>query len=801
MSPPRMSNNTLQHFGQFLITHWMLLVAVLLFFALGLARTNDLSIYTDSTRYLIWGNSFAHGKGFVDDTQPVPEHYVVNAPLYAVFLAPVLLAFPLSLLAAKIWTLLWGMLGLILLYRWLLRFADPSSALAAVLFLAVNPLMLVISTEVLSEASFVVLVLSTFILAEKIESSEGSRKCKIALIAILSIVMLLREIGAALVMAFTLFFVFKKRYKDAVIVLFAAGFLFGLWTIRNTVLVGVPTDDQAPNLKFFFGHFVTPPDASLASEFLGRVAINLQAYFGESGGSLLYRFPMNLLVFPGSAFAAASGIVSSMNIILALLMAAVVIVGVRADLRTSRTSSLRLMFLLFYTGIILLYPVHDIRFQLPLLPLVLFYILRVLELARSALVNKGVKARGWAVGFVLLLVAIPNLLCCYEVLHTNLSYRAAPRDFWRSDKVDDAASYFATPWSEMAKLISPRVRGSGIIATSEKEIVPFAAEFKFLEIIRGIPLPMLEGMLRTNSVSFLVCAESYGGVQSFEVTLSSSRRFRLELTDSVAGLKLYKVHSRLREPSSSPQSQVLQMSTLRVADLMLLGRLALQSERYRDALSFFSQAREQFKQQPEIAYYILITHALAGDSLEAVEELPRLYATAGGTSFVPPARVFLYSMNELKRARAASDPRGSSERMFDVARMVWSLGYGRQAYGLVKELLSHDPNHFVGLLWAWHWGIQLGDTTGSAMYLKRLQGIDSANAVVRSFTAMTRMVRDLRRATSPADKCRLHLSLASEYARVELPEEAFDEAERALRAEPASIEAQRVCDELLSKRK
>ena len=802
MSAPEISTSNLQTLRSFLSSNAIALAAITLFILLGVARTNDLSLYTDSTRYLVWGNSVAQAKGFVDDTQPVPEYYIVNAPFYAVFLAPVLLVFPMSLVAAKIWTLLWGALGLMLLYRWLLRFADPSVALAAVIFLAVNPLMLVISTEVLTEAAFIALVLSSFLLAERIESGDAARKHRILLLAILSVIMLLREIGISLVAAFAVSYLFRKRYKDLVIVLVAAGVLFGIWTLRNTVLVGIPADNQAPNLKFFFGHFVTPPDASLASELLTRATINLNGYFGETGGSLFYRFPMNLMVSPGPAFAGVSGLIANMNIAIALSILALVLAGIVIDLRSSRTSSLRFLFLVFYTLIILFYPVHDIRFQLPLLPVVLFYIVRVVEALRSALAGQGKRAPFWVAGTILLLISVPNLLCCYEILRTNLSYRWAPTEFWRTSTADDASSnYFATPWSEMGKLVGKHVDDSAAIACSEKEIVPYAPQFKFLEVNRGVPLPMLESMLRTYSISYLIAAESYGNVETFEVSLSASSRFRLEMIDSVAGLKLYKVNSRLREPAIAPRTQTLTLSTTRASDLMQLGRLSLRSERYPDALSFFTKAREQYDRQSEITFYILATHALAGDSLEAVRELPRLYASPSATSFIPPARVFLYAMNELKRVRSAPDNPGSSDRLYDAARTVWSLGYGRQAYGLVKELLNRDPNHFVGLLWGWHWGIQLGDTAAAGVYLARLRGIDSANAVVRSFTAMARIHGDLRRAAAPAEQCRLHLLLANEYEKMDLPEEAFDETERALRADPGSADAQSVRADLLSKRK
>lgn len=801
-SKAEMTKTRLEQLRVLITSHGLLLFAVLLFLALGLARTNDLSLYTDSTRYLIWGNSFAQGKGFVDDTQPIAERYVVNAPLYAAFLAPVLLIVPLSVAAAKIWTLLWGAMVLVLLYRWLIRFTTDPLPIAAVLFLAVNPLMLVLSTEILSEAAFVTITVLSFVLAEKIDAGQASKREKILLIVLLSVVILLREIGVALVAAFMIFFLLRGQFKQAIVTLLSAGALFALWTWRNMVLVGIPADDQAPNLKFFFGHFVTPPDASLASELLTRASINLTGYFGETGGSLFYRFPMNLMVTPSSAFVAISGWISAVNVLLGIVLAVLLAAGIVTDLRSSRTAGARLLFLVFYTAIILLYPVHDIRFQLPLLPLALFYVVRVFDVVRLGMRDKGRQIPLWAGSVVFLLVAAPNLLCVTEIVRTNLAYRSDPAAFWRIHRGDESdAKYFGTPWAIMGEMIAKHVENQSVVASSEKEIVPFARGQKFLEINRGVPLPMLEGLLRTHDVSNLIAAESYGNVETFQVSLTASSRFRLELIDSIAGLRLYKVHSRLREPVRGPKTQTLTLSTTDVGDLMQLGRLSLQAAHTSDALQFFSMARDKFSRQSEITFYVLIAHALAGDSLEAVQELRRLYASPSATSFIPPARVFLHTMNELKLIRANREDPGSSDRMFRTARTVWNLGYSRQAYALLQELTIADPNHFEGLLWRWHIGIQLGDTASAAAILKRLQTIDSSNAVVKSFTTMSRLHRELSRARDPLEAAKYHVQLAEEYNRMDLPEESYDEVERALRLNPGSEDAIKLLTSLKGKRK
>jgi tetratricopeptide (TPR) repeat protein len=783
--------------------HLPLLLVLLVFLGLGIGRMNDLSLYTDCTRYLVWGNSVAHGKGFVDDTQPVPEHYIVNAPFYAVVVAPILVFFPMSLIAAKMWTLMWGAIALILFYRWVSRHLGPSIALAGSFFLAVNPLMLVISTEVLSEATFMAIIYGSFLFLDRIEDTEiSTTRQRIFLIVVFAVVMVLREVGVALVIAFALHFVRRKKYLNASLVVLSAFIIFGLWTYRNSVLVGIPANSQQPNLKFFFGHFVTSPDASLFNEVWLRVWINLKGYYAESGGLIFHLFPLNLLVAPGGLVLAVSKILLGVKSILAVLIAIGVAVGIVLDLRSTKTGLVRLLFLALYLGVILLYPVHDIRFQLPIIPLLLFYILRVFKWLGDLWTEKGFPAKS-AVGVaILILFTFPNLVCAYELLKTNLLYRSTPTTFWQMHRAESSsASYFSTPWSVMGELIAKSVPPASVIACSDKEVVPYAANYKFLEVNRGVPLPQLEAILRTNDVQYLIGAKSYGDVETFQVTFFGSRRFRLEPIDSVAGLTLYRIRERLLDPVSTETSTTFTLQMDRASGLMRLGRLSLQAERYEDALKIFSAARNRYPQQSEITFYILVTRSLKGDSLEAVQELQRLYESPSATAFIPPARVFLYAMNEVRRARTLKDDRAHSLRLYGVSTIVWNLGYSAQAYDLLKEMLARDMNHFVGLLWGWHWGMQVGDTVGVVKYLKRLQEIDSGNAVVRSFTAMNRLQGLLKKTSSGTEESRLHLLLSGEYDKIDLPEEALDEAEKAIRADSSSSIALKAREDLLRKRR
>src|ERR1051325_8149936 len=105
------------------LSHRLALALIcIVFLVAGILRLNELSLYTpDSARYLIWGNSLAHGHGILDYTLPVPDRFVVHMPLFAAILAPIEMLFPSSFVAAKVWTLVWGLISVLLFYLWLAR--------------------------------------------------------------------------------------------------------------------------------------------------------------------------------------------------------------------------------------------------------------------------------------------------------------------------------------------------------------------------------------------------------------------------------------------------------------------------------------------------------------------------------------------------------------------------------------------------------------------------------------------------------------------------------------------------------
>jgi tetratricopeptide (TPR) repeat protein len=770
--------------NSFLRTHGILLLMLVVFFVLGLLRLNDLSLYTDSTRYLIWGNSIARGQGWIDDTQPEAERYVVNAPLFPVLLAPALIAFPTSVFSAKVWTLLWGVLALALMSRWLSSNLGRTAALVGVFVFAFNPMMLVMSTEILSEAPFLAILMGVFILLDRVLKVPDDRRAFLGLAALLSTVVLLREVSITLVVGVAIVLAFRRQPLRAAVVIAAPALLYGLWLYRNLVLVGTPATSQSTNLAFMFEHVVTAPDAPLYQELLSRMWLSLQGFGFQLAGLLFYSVPTTLISTPTEIFRQTVNFLGTIKPLVFLVILPLMTAGIVMDLRRSRSALARVIFVVLYLGIILTYPIHDVRFLLPILPVML---LGLLIGARAVWRHPRAAAfrRVWVPAAATLVLMIPNYLCLAEILRTNIGYRTDPVAFYeRTHRQNAARTFFSQPYQLMGEWISAHTPSDALIACSAKEVVPFIGGRKVLEINDGVPLPVFESMLRDNGASFVLAVGMWEDITSYEFAMNESRRMYFERVASIANLHLFRIQSRFMLPRDQRRGWTFTFDTSTAAGLLRKGRWELLQTRYPDAARSLLEAFDRMPNQPVILYQQLLLSTFQLDSAAAVRVLEQMYATARATTYLGAARMHVNAMDALMRARKSTNPQERAVQSFDIARLYWNLGYPLQAYRLMSEIVRSDPSYFTGLLWAWHYGTQLGDVKAAARWLKSLESIDSNNPVTRSFRTISRLREALLKEPAAHVREQIRLTIAREYEATELPQESLDEIEYAIGENP-----------------
>ncbi|HVN48775.1 MAG TPA: glycosyltransferase family 39 protein [Bacteroidota bacterium] len=779
-----------------------LLFMVVVFFFLGIARLNDLSLYTDSTRYLAWGNSIAHGQGFVDDTQPVPEYYVVNAPLYSIVLAPVLILFPMSLIAAKIWTLLWGVLSIILFYFLMKRMASDSAALLATAMFAFNPLTLTLFTEVLSEAPFLCILFSLFFLLEQRTTTSTLRWQTPLLVILLGVVALLREVGAAFVAAAIVFLFFKNQRKLVLISSVTVCFLFGSWTYRNLHVIGTPATSQSANVSYIFQHFVTAPDTPIVQEFLQRLMINVQWYRTELGGSIFYLFPTTFIVHPSWIFTATASFVHTLSPFLWIAILPLCVFGIVLDLRLSTISYVRLLFILLYLSILLFYPVNDVRFLLPLLPFYVWY--GTLALQRLfATIPLQAPLRNTVVGCVFAAVLFPNILSLIEMTRTNITYARDPLRFsseassWHSD-------YFSTPWHLLGPWIKQHVPPNTVIATTNKSIAAYAPDQKFLEISRAVPLPQFEQLLRDNAAEYILAPLIADSIHEHQAKMNESTRFRFECVYTIGRLALFQIAPRVPVIFAHAAQQKIPIQLHNDNSLYALARQSILNEQYAKADSLLLVLRLRYKHAAiftgDLQYQQLILQTFMLDSIRAMQDLQQLYSLPTASSFVDPAHIHIHIMNLILQARRTPSTQQHAMLLYAAGRSCWDIGYSNQAYRLLQESVMDNREYFEGNLWVWYFAMQLGKPQQAAQYLHQLDAIDPSNTVVRCFHRIALLQDSLQQEHSSLKRSARFASLATEYTSLDLPDAAFDAANAALSDDSTNREAAAILLSLFQQR-
>ena len=595
-----------------------------LFMLIGVLRLNELSMYNpDSTRYLIWGNSLAHGKGFLDATQPEQDRTVVHAPLYALLIAPVEFIMPYSLTAAKIASIAWGMLALLLCYTWLNGLLGTRPAIAGTLMLALNPLMLVYSTEALSEVPFLAAMLMVLIAAGRdLEAERASNRTFILLLVCVSLLPLLREAGIAVVAAIALSFASARKPQKAAIFILGPALIAILWYLRNTQMYPPAEGSQAGNFSLLFQHFATPDNAPILSELIQRMWLQAKEYAWQLSGMLLYpqygSHQIVLVVQPSWIFSFFSGAFGLLRYIIAPLTIVFAALGVGADFRNSKGALLRCTAAFLYLCGILIYPIHDVRFLFPLLPFLIFYSLagaKALYRRRIKVEEQGSRLWLFRLGALTALALLPNVVGIGEIVITNLEYQKSPVMFYqRLSRLGDYPPIFAQPWPHLASWIRQHTPDDAVIATSAKDIAPMVGGRKILELDPGVPLPEFERILRDNAVGYVISPVRWADIGAFEFQLRESKRLRFEAAYSVASLRLFRISSRFIEPGTEERGETPPGDSSTAGGLLKRGRWLLMGGQYPEASSFIIKSLQLAPFQPEVRYQFAVTRAFLGDT-------------------------------------------------------------------------------------------------------------------------------------------------------------------------------------------
>ncbi len=324
----------------------------------------------DNAGYMILGKSLASGQGYRDIYLPLGPLHTKYPPLYPLLLS---VFTPLgSLQLLKLTSLVLTTLAVWLTYRLADRMVGRGPAVVAAGLLALSPVLLEYSHYVLSEALFVVLVLTALLWLERAalgpageDGRHGITPALLLGLAAAAAAFLTRTAGLPLLVAVVLFFALERRLgRFALATAVTAASAGGWWLYQRWASAAPGADVSQPTyLKEML--LRNPYDPAAGSAGPGDLAVrgieNLWSYVSEI-------VPRALAGGWGSA-PGGEGVLTALG----LAIAALAFGGwVRRSL--SRLGPAELFTVLYALMLALWPPVWtDQRFLLPLLPLLLAY--------------------------------------------------------------------------------------------------------------------------------------------------------------------------------------------------------------------------------------------------------------------------------------------------------------------------------------------------------------------------------------------------------------------------------------------
>lgn len=380
-------------------SRWLLVSALALFILISLLMFDPKPfVGGDNAAYVSLSRSLVQGQGLSEIWTPEGKAHTQYPFGFPLLLSPIA-----SLKLPYAWYKLipWfsGLLSL-LAFWFLIRDDKKVLYMAPAFLLALNPYFLEYTHWVLSELPFTLFVLLTFLTLKKWEKSGGHLwLAGVILSAVFA--NYIRSAGIALYLGIFIYLLFKRKFKSSVIFIAGCIALTLPWALRNS-------------------HYGT--SGGYLEQFLMRDPY--QPELGLLGiAGLIQRFFANVKIYsinilPRMMFPAADSWGLSGGLVIIMLLTVIPAIAALI-VRIIKNSEGYDWFVLIYLGMSLLWPEtwSDIRFLLPLLPFLLFYLVQAYGYAISLAFKRGSL---WPTVMLLFLIAAANVSAGWNTIDSNL---------------------------------------------------------------------------------------------------------------------------------------------------------------------------------------------------------------------------------------------------------------------------------------------------------------------------------------------------------------------------------------------
>jgi 4-amino-4-deoxy-L-arabinose transferase-like glycosyltransferase len=776
------------------------------FVVIGALSLNDTTLYTpDSPRYLIWAKSLSAFEGYKDFSNPDPSRYVVHAPLYPLILAPLAWFFGNILLPAKVLTMLFGVALIVLFFVWTARRTNIRAGLLGAFFLAINPLTILFSNHVLSDIPFTVFIVLFFMLAEQMSDRPDEEKWIWFFVVALTMGIFLREVGLTLLLGAIAYLLVTRQHRRLLLVFTVPVLFYMIWYFRNEIYVAGIENPPMRNMKIFLGHSFTVDDQSLYQEFMARLRINIAVYAILGKGLIL--FPQHLVrLF--TVVIATDPMMGAMNRILNYLQYPLILLqyglfgwGIYTKWREMKTTQLVILFSLFYLMMVLLYPVNDLRFLVPLMVVILYYaVIGGYGLAKRF---SGSNQRNRLLAVLLVvtcaLLAVPNGVWIYNYVANNREYLKEINDPVKPYITEvRTPEIFIRPAGLVGKWIADHSSPSTTVLARWKELAFWMEGRKMIDTDPLISMTLFEGILRDYNIGYIVALVTDPGIREFEFQMLQTKKFAFHSVYRAGSLEviqvdhLYRRYQLVRTPDQVSMALPSDSTLFREASargLFQHGVRALEDGREDEALNSFTVLVELTHGSGYMALFRGIALEFGGKYKEALWLFNQFRYQPQAGPFIKHAWYHQMLVTELESA--LTEPSGYQRAMVyhKVSANYWDLGFRQRAIGTLDLCVRADSSFSPAFIFGMYYCLQVGDTVKARQYFARTQKADPNHMMIKSVRAIFAQMDSIKWSKTSAERLGHELTLAKGYTSIGLRELSIDQALAILEQDPNNVGA------------
>ncbi len=761
----------------------LIFATIIVYLVCGYLSVNNLNLYTpDSTRYYIWTQSLSNFEGFKDNTLPEPKRYVIHAPFYSLLMSPVAFIFPGNLIAIKLATIFVAGFGLFLFFKFLKRYFDTDVAIYGTILLLINPLFFLLSGELLSDVPFLVIIIGIFLYSQKInELKTVSNSNIIAFALLVSITVLLREVGIALMISVVLFFFIRRKFQIAITTMIISLAFYLLWIFRNEFLVANFELPDLTNSKILTYHFFTNSEASLLVEFTARIKHNFITYFSKVVALIFYPIyestQYDVIFRKEGIIAEVSDLLKIFKIPFAILIWALTVYGFRKFQKASGIYLLITLFILFYSLIILIYPINDIRFLLPLLPIFILYFLtgtkHFLETLYRKYKNSLFKFASLLLGLFFL---VPNFVWTGEFIYLSNRYMSSPMEFQKYlEGKKYPPSHFTKPLNLAGEWINANSKPDAVVYGMWKDLACWIGTRKLIISDYLISPVEFDYKIRDYNVDFLVSHADRLGFDEFEVQISQSKKFKFKLENKFGRLNIYRVSNLDEilplEPKTEFQKAIYELFNCNF----------IEAESILDSLYIGNPLNAK------VIFYNGIVKSFLGKFTDA----EKYFKTLEGFS---QAGMFLNEINLYRRLNqmiqfSRTHPEQFADYTTRLAGSYWSLGYEKYSYNLLDTVLRFDSSFIPAYIFKIHFALKQNKLEDARSALNKLSKLDTANTLLGIYNNLITRTESIRKYDEKHILANVYYLNAKDYYTLGVYEDAIDNLLLCLRYDENNTDA------------